>query len=108
MPLAQLDAFVRATVLHDFSTRNLNVEVPEFLTLVPTTENVASVIARRLALAWPRSFPGAGARFEKVRIWETKNNIFEEFAPSAASESASHPQAALASVGPAGRKVNTQ
>lgn len=90
IPLSQLDLFVQETVLKDFATRNLNVEVPEFVSLVPTTENVAAVIARRLASAWPLAFPGLDARFEKVRIWETKNNIFEE---AAAMSSGIAPQA---------------
>jgi 6-pyruvoyltetrahydropterin/6-carboxytetrahydropterin synthase len=108
LPHAQFDGFVRETVLRDFATRNLNVEVPEFLTLVPTTENVAAVIARRLALAWPLHFPGLDARFEKVRIWETRNNIFEEFAPLTDGDSSSHPHAAFASVSQAGRKVTSK
>ena len=50
--------------------------------LVPTTENLARVIATRLAQAWNISFPGSRAKFEKVRIRETKNNFFEALNPS--------------------------
>jgi 6-pyruvoyltetrahydropterin/6-carboxytetrahydropterin synthase len=79
-PLALLDRFAEEVLLKPFDRRNLNCEVPEFLTLVPTTENLAEVLARRLAAAWPVWFGDSGARFEKVRIWETPRNIFEVFA----------------------------
>ena len=72
-----LDLFVQTVVLKNFDRRNLNVEVSEFATLVPTTEALAQVISRRLSDAWPVTFRGSGARFEKLRIWETRNNIFE-------------------------------
>lgn len=86
LPVSLLDELVRLTVLKDLDHRNLNVEVPEFAAMVPTTENLARVIARRLSLAWKTAFAGSAARFEKVRIWETRNNIFEEFAPAGEPE----------------------
>jgi 6-pyruvoyltetrahydropterin/6-carboxytetrahydropterin synthase len=81
MPLALLDQLVQSVILRKLDRRNLNREVEEFATLVPTTENLAAVIARRLALAWGRNLPGQPARVEKVRIHETRNNIFEVRAP---------------------------
>jgi 6-pyruvoyltetrahydropterin/6-carboxytetrahydropterin synthase len=45
MSVEQLDAFVHRTVVGALAHRNLNVEVPEFATLVPTTENLARVAA---------------------------------------------------------------
>ena len=80
MSVDALDQFVQAVVLKNFDRRNLNMEVSEFATLVPTTELLAEVIARRLSEAWPVAFRGSGARFEKLRIRETRNNIFEVFA----------------------------
>jgi len=73
-----LDAFVRRIVVDPFDRHDLNTEVEEFAALVPTTENLAAVVAARLASAWEIAFatPGAPA-LEKVRIWETRNNIFE-------------------------------
>ncbi len=71
-PLEELDAFVRAQVVEAFDRRNLNTDAPEFDVLVPTTENLAAVIARRLS-----DFPAPHARVEKVRIWETPRNIIE-------------------------------
>lgn len=80
VPLAVLDRFAEEVLLKPFDRRNLNLEVPEFSGLVPTTENLAEVLARRLASAWSRWFGESSARFEKVRIWETRRNIFEVFA----------------------------
>lgn len=108
VPLSLLDTFVEETVLRDFATRNLNVEVPEFAALVPTTENVAAVIARRLAQAWPRHFPAGAGRFEKVRIWETRNNIFEEAAPAPGEAASREIKTALAMDHNAGKKVSCQ
>ena len=80
----QLDQFVETVILRQFDRRNLNVEVAEFGGVVPTTENLAEVLVRRLESAWPVAFGKRAARLEKVRIWETKRNIFEVFARSQA------------------------
>ena len=77
VPLGQLDALVETTILRDVKWRNLNVDVPEFAAVVPTSENLARVIARRLADAWHVAFPTGAVTFERVRIHETKNNFFE-------------------------------
>ena len=53
-----------------FDYRYLNEEVAEFRDSVPTTENVAREIFRRL-----QTFPNA--RVERVRIEETSKNSFE-------------------------------
>ena len=71
--LGALDSIVKQTVIEPFDHRNLNEEVPEFQTLVPTTENVVLVIEQRLRSAWPEAFP----RLEKIRIAETERNIFQ-------------------------------
>jgi 6-pyruvoyltetrahydropterin/6-carboxytetrahydropterin synthase len=68
--LGDLDPFVGREVLEAFDHKNLNQEVPEFQTSVPTTEVVACEIYRRLI-----KFPQA--RVERVRIEETSNNSFE-------------------------------
>lgn len=80
VPLAALDRFAEEVLLKPFDRRNLNVEVPEFAALVPTTENLAEVLARRIEVAWPHWFGEGAGRFEKLRIWETRKNIFEVFA----------------------------
>jgi 6-pyruvoyltetrahydropterin/6-carboxytetrahydropterin synthase len=99
IPIAQLDLFIRSTIVDAFDHRNLNLDVPEFATLVPTTENLAEVAAQRLAAAWPLAFPGSAAIPEKVRIWETKNNIFEVFiggaGPASRDTAAAAPESRL-------------
>jgi 6-pyruvoyltetrahydropterin/6-carboxytetrahydropterin synthase len=69
---AALDALVADQVLAPFDRADLNTAAPEFTALVPTTENLAQVIAARLAAAWR----GAG-RISKVRVHETRRNRFE-------------------------------
>ena len=68
--LGDLDPFVEREVLAAFDQKNLNEEVAEFRTQVPTTENVCREIFRRL-----RYFPAA--HLERVRIEETSKNSFE-------------------------------
>jgi 6-pyruvoyltetrahydropterin/6-carboxytetrahydropterin synthase len=75
-----LDGLVRIHVLDCFDRRNLNTEVPAFRGVVPTSENVAIEIVRRLKRGWAGAFPGAGPKLEKVSIAETARNIFEIYA----------------------------
>jgi 6-pyruvoyltetrahydropterin/6-carboxytetrahydropterin synthase len=75
--LSDLDTLVGGQVVGPFDHRNLNEEIAEFQHLVPTTENLGVVIDRRLREAWPRVFPGAAPKLERVRILETPRNIFE-------------------------------
>ena len=57
--LGELDPFVEREVVESFDQKYLNEEVPEFRVSVPTTENVAREIYRRL-----EKFPAA--RLERV------------------------------------------
>lgn len=75
--LAALDRLAEMQFLGSFRHRNLNEEVDLFRTVVPTTENLASEVDRRLRSAWPSEFPAGGPRLEKVRIQETPRNICE-------------------------------
>jgi 6-pyruvoyltetrahydropterin/6-carboxytetrahydropterin synthase len=77
LPLAHLDELVHRVILAPMDRRDLNSEIDEFAGLVPTTENLAIVIARRLESAWARTLTGSPARLDKIRIHETKNNIFQ-------------------------------
>lgn len=80
--LGELDPFVEREVIEPFDQRYLNEEVAEFQISVPTTENVAREIYRRL-----ESFPSA--RLERVRIEETSKNSFEfEGEPGGAEQGA--------------------
>lgn len=72
-----LDDLVARQVLGPFDHRNLNAEVEAFETVVPTSENLAAEICRRLKKNWSTAFPGEWPRLEKIRIAETPRNIFE-------------------------------
>ncbi len=72
-----LDALVGRHVLAAFDHRNLNVEIPAFASAVPTSENLALEIGRRLKDNWNTAFPGEWPRLDTVRIAETGKNIFE-------------------------------
>ncbi len=68
--LADLDSYVQREVLDAFDHTYLNEQVPAFREMVPTTENVAREIFRRL-----EKFPSA--RLERIKIQETSLNSFE-------------------------------
>jgi 6-pyruvoyltetrahydropterin/6-carboxytetrahydropterin synthase len=68
--LAELDDAVRREVLDRFHHENLNVK-KEFAAIVPTTENLSTVIFNILK----QSF--TAAHLEKIRLEETMMNSFE-------------------------------
>ena len=72
-----LDRLVKEQVIEPFDQQNLNASSTIFEELVPTTENLAREIYRRLAVSWQSAFPGRWPVLEKVRIAETPRNIFE-------------------------------
>ncbi len=82
---ADLDRLVNAEVLSDFAYRNLNTDVAEFANLVPTTENVAVVIAARLRKCWADYFPYSSAHLSGISIHETDRNSFEVVIPKPAA-----------------------
>ena len=98
LPIEALDGMVRTVLLDEWSNADLNVKVAEFASLVPTTENLALVALRRLELAWPIAFPGSPARLEKLRIRETRRNVFEAWAGDAAARESNIRDASLAGV----------
>lgn len=71
-----LDALV-GEVLQAFDHRNLSAEIPEFQTMVPTSENLGRELWRRLEQKWHDTFPSGWPALEKIRIAETARNIFE-------------------------------
>ncbi|HEU5021819.1 MAG TPA: 6-carboxytetrahydropterin synthase [Bryobacteraceae bacterium] len=75
--LDALDALARREAVEPFRYRNLNEEVAAFRAAVPTTENLAAEVDRRLRQAWKEAFPDGSPRLEKIRIWETPRNICE-------------------------------
>lgn len=80
--LATLDDMVQKEVLVDLSHRNLNHDVPEFLHQVPTTENLALVIADRLMARWSAYVSNPSAWLSGIRIQETERNSFEVAMPA--------------------------
>jgi 6-pyruvoyltetrahydropterin/6-carboxytetrahydropterin synthase len=75
--LKDLDELVESRVLRLFRNRNVNLDVPEFQELPPTTENVAFVIAQFLEAGWRDAFDGRPVRLERIHIQETHRNGFE-------------------------------
>jgi 6-pyruvoyltetrahydropterin/6-carboxytetrahydropterin synthase len=72
---ARLDQYVRAQVVDVYDHKDLNVDTTDFQHLVPTTENLARIIRRRLESGWEVAVPGT--RLAGVRIEETPRNSFE-------------------------------
>jgi 6-pyruvoyltetrahydropterin/6-carboxytetrahydropterin synthase len=82
--LFALDRLAEEQILAPFRYRDLNAEVDAFRETVPTTENLASEVDRRLRSVWRDVFGAAGkgrggTELEKVRIRETDRNICEIF-----------------------------
>ena len=79
--LADLDRLVSLEVLRGFAYRNLNLDVAEFADLVPTTENLALVVAGKLNRRWSDYFPYSSARLSGISMQETDRNSFEVLLP---------------------------
>ena len=80
LPLSLLDQLVRESVLDCVDHRYLNLDVPEFGDLVPTTENVLNVIARLLQQQWHSHIPQQ-VQLYRLHLQETDRNGFEAFFP---------------------------
>jgi 6-pyruvoyltetrahydropterin/6-carboxytetrahydropterin synthase len=65
--LPLLEQIVAGTIIDPFDHKNLNVELPEFAELIPSVENIAKVIYRRLSPA----LANKGGRLASVTVWET-------------------------------------
>jgi len=72
-----LDDFIERHVLRLFANRNLNLDVAQFAALVPTTENIALVIADLIQRHWHDRFGSVPAGLRRVHIQETDRNGFE-------------------------------
>jgi 6-pyruvoyltetrahydropterin/6-carboxytetrahydropterin synthase len=81
LPLARLDRFVHDKILRHFAYRNINVDVPQFADLVPTTENVVRVIADLVRQNWAESFGDLPIHASRVHLQETDRNGFELLMP---------------------------
>jgi 6-pyruvoyltetrahydropterin/6-carboxytetrahydropterin synthase len=62
-------------VLSAYDHRHLNLEVPEFKTKIPTTENISIAAWQRLE---PTVSAARGAKLSRVRVYETPE-IFAEY-----------------------------
>lgn len=82
--LAELDRLVEEHVLRLFSDRNINLDLPQFQEIVPTTENIAGVITELLRENWGTYVSGS-ARLCRVHVQETDRNGFEIWVPSEAA-----------------------
>src|ERR1700761_3731276 len=74
LPVAALDRLVEEKILQLFRNRNINLDIAEFAELVPTTENLALVIARSLEQHWAAYLPASPARLARVHLQETARN----------------------------------
>ena len=86
LPLAKLDRLVAEHVLALFASRNINLDVPQFETLVATTENIAAVIVQLLQENWSGYVDDAAVRLRRVHIQETGRNGFEILLGTATSD----------------------
>ena len=75
--LATLDELVTRYVLKDVDHRNINEDMPDFQSVVPTSENLTAAIEERLKKAWKSGFPEEWPRLNRIRLKETKRNSFE-------------------------------
>lgn len=75
--VTQMDCLVDESILRSMDHRDLNSEVPEFAHMVPTSENLALAIGRRLNESWTACFGSGGPQLDNVRLHETRRNRFE-------------------------------
>lgn len=70
---ANLDRYVHSQIVSAFDHKDMNHDIADFSSRVPTTENLAYVISERLERDWPFQ----NIELDGVRIQETKRNFFE-------------------------------
>ena len=75
--LVALDGIVEKEVLERFDHTNLNLDVENFRSRVPTTENVCTEIFSLLKDRLHGGGPLCAAQLARVRLEETSSNFFE-------------------------------
>ena len=70
--LKELKDVIEHEVIRIYDHRHLNLEVPEFRSIVPTTENIAIAIWKRLETKID------GARLQRIRVYETPD-LFADY-----------------------------
>jgi 6-pyruvoyltetrahydropterin/6-carboxytetrahydropterin synthase len=73
--IGALDRFIQGEIVEAFDHRDMNHDVHDFQSMVPTTENLAIAIERRLRKHWDTRFEHA--ELDRIRIEETARNTFE-------------------------------
>ena len=73
--LKDLKAVINKEIVEPYDHRHLNLEVPPFDEIVPTPENLARDIWRRLL----PHFPGPAVRLHSVRLYETEDLFVDYF-----------------------------
>ena len=79
MDLKELKDILNREVVEPFDHRFLNYEVPPFDRVIPTAENVAIEIWRRIE----PHIAGGRARLHAVRLWETPDLYVDYFGEAA-------------------------
>lgn len=77
LDLGVLDRVVGEEILEPFDHTHLNLDVPIFARVVPTTENLCREIYRILREKLAQAAPESSARLKKVLLEETNSNYFE-------------------------------
>lgn len=73
MDLKELKEIIREEIEESFDHKNLNMDVPEFADLIPTAENIAGVIWRKISGRLPRE-----KNMElSIVLYETERNYVE-------------------------------
>jgi 6-pyruvoyltetrahydropterin/6-carboxytetrahydropterin synthase len=75
--LVALDGIVAERVLEKLDHKNLNLDMENFRTLVPTTENLCLEIYRLLRDPLEGAGAACGLKLDRVRLEETSLNSFE-------------------------------
>ncbi len=85
---AEFDRLVHENIIRVFSGRNINLDIPAFRSLVPTTENIVRIISKMLEQSWAASPAAGNARISRVQVQETDRNGFEILLKAPASVTA--------------------
>jgi 6-pyruvoyltetrahydropterin/6-carboxytetrahydropterin synthase len=75
--LTAMDEMVAEQVLEKLDHKNLNLDVENFRTQVPTTENLCREIYKLLRGPLEKAGAARGLRLDRVRLEETSLNSFE-------------------------------
>lgn len=74
MDLNRLMVILREEVIDAVDHKHLNLDVPFLTGIIPTAENVAVALWKRLE---PRIQAFEGARLQRVRLYESRNNFVD-------------------------------